>query len=305
MNNVDKSLLKNIEDNEFSNSDAINIRKNGKCIERKDTKYINIKSKDNNSGINVYVDDNVKFGIIHIPVIITESGITDTVYNDFYIGKNSNVVIIAGCGIHNDKHKTSTHNGIHKFHLGETSNVTYVEKHYGSGNGDGKKILNPTTEIFMDNNSSMKIDSIQIKGVDDTLRITKAKLNNNTKLTINEKILTHNDQKAITKFLVELNGKNSSAHVTSRSVATKNSYQEFKSNVIGNSKCYAHVECDSILKDNGCVKAIPEIYAKNVDANLIHEAQIGKIAGEQLLKLMSLGMSEKEAEKAIIDGFLD
>ncbi len=304
MNKVDELLLEEVIGTNLKEADAINIRKNGKSIERKISPYIEIVSKKDKNGIDIYVKDDVKFGIIHIPVIITESGLTDVVYNDFYIGKNSNVIIMAGCGIHNDLHKDSEHDGIHRFFLSENSKVKYVEKHYGEGKGSGKKVLNPTTEIYMKAGSSMNMDSLQIKGVDDTIRITKGELAENTTLVINEKILTNNANKAKSEFYIELNGNGSSTHVTSRSVATEDSYQEFKSNIIGNAKCYAHIECDGILKENGCVKAIPEIFAKNVDANLIHEAAIGKIAGEQLLKLMSLGLNEKEAEDAIIKGFL-
>ena len=304
MNKVDELLLEEVIGTNLKEADAINIRKNGKSIERKISPYIEIVPKKDKNGIDIYVKDDVKFGIIHIPVIITESGLTDVVYNDFYIGKNSNVIIMAGCGIHNDLHKDSEHDGIHRFFLSENSKVKYVEKHYGEGKGSGKKVLNPTTEIYMKAGSSMNMDSLQIKGVDDTIRITKGELAENTTLVINEKILTNNANKAKSEFYIELNGNGSSTHVTSRSVATEDSYQEFKSNIIGNAKCYAHIECDGILKENGCVKAIPEIFAKNVDAKLIHEAAIGKIAGEQLLKLMSLGLNEKEAEDAIIKGFL-
>lgn len=304
MNKVDEALLTEVLGENLEKADAINIRKNGESIKRSVSPYIDIVSKKDKSGIDIFVKDNVKFGIVHIPVIITESGLTDVVYNDFYIGKNSNVIIMAGCGIHNDLHKDSEHDGIHRFFLSENSKVKYVEKHYGEGKGDGKRVLNPTTEIYMKQGSSMTMDSVQIKGVDDTIRITKAELAENTTLVINEKILTNNAQTAKTEFNVELNGENASTHVTSRSVATDESYQEFKSNINGNTKCYAHVECDAIIKDNGRVKAIPEIYAGSVDANLIHEAAIGKIAGEQLLKLMSLGLSEKDAEAAIIEGFL-
>lgn len=304
MNKVDEALLTEVLGENLEKADAINIRKNGESIKRSVSPYIDIVSKKDKSGIDIFVKDNVKFGIVHIPVIITKSGLTDVVYNDFYIGKNSNVIIMAGCGIHNDLHKDSEHDGIHRFFLSENSKVKYVEKHYGEGKGDGKRVLNPTTEIYMKQGSSMTMDSVQIKGVDDTIRITKAELAENTTLVINEKILTNNAQTAKTEFNVELNGENASTHVTSRSVATDDSYQEFKSNINGNTKCYAHVECDAIIKDNGRVKAIPEIYAGSVDANLIHEAAIGKIAGEQLLKLMSLGLSEKDAEAAIIEGFL-
>lgn len=304
MNKVDETLLTEVLGSDYPKADAINIRKNGESIKRSVSPYIDIVSKKDKSGIDIYVKDNVKFGIVHIPVIITESGLTDVVYNDFYIGKNSHVIIMAGCGIHNDMHKDSEHDGIHRFFLSENSKVKYVEKHYGQGTGDGKRILNPTTEIYMKANSSMTMDSVQIKGVNDTIRLTKAELGLNTTLIINEKIMTNNAENAKSIFDISLNGENASTHITSRSVATDDSYQEFKSNVTGNTKCYAHIECDAIIKDNGRVKAIPEIYAANVDANLIHEAAIGKIAGEQLLKLMSLGMSEKEAEAAILAGFL-
>lgn len=304
MNNTDKELLKEINDTFNEDAESYNIRKNGESIKRKVNNYIDIVTKEDQSGIDIYVKENTLFGIVHIPVIITESGLTDVVYNDFHIGANANVIIMAGCGIHNDYHQNSEHDGIHRFYLEEGSKVKYIEKHYGQGKGKGKKILNPTTEIYMKNNSSMTMDSVQIKGVDDTLRITKAELEDNTTLEISEKILTTGNETAKTEFIVNLNGENSSVHVTSRSVAEGSSIQEFKSNITGNTKCYAHVECDAIIKDEGKVKAIPEIYAKNIDANLIHEAVIGKIAGEQLKKLMTLGLNEKEAEEVIIKGFL-
>ena len=304
MNNIEKELVKKVMDNELTSADAYNIRVNGESVERKNNPYIDIVSKQDKSGLDVHVKDNTLFGIIHIPVILTESGLTETVYNDFYIGKNANVIILAGCGIHNDEHKDSEHDGIHRFFLSEGAKVKYVEKHYGEGSGTGQKILNPITEIEMQKGSSMTIDTLQIQGVDNTFRTTKAVLDVDATLIVNEKILTSNSQKAKTEFEITLNGDNASTHVTSRSVATDQSYQEFKSNVIGNTKCYAHVECDAILKDKAIVKAIPEIFANSVNANLIHEAAIGKIAGEQLIKLMSLGLSSKEAETAIIEGFL-
>ena len=304
MNEQEEKLLEAISDEKFTEKDAYNIRKNGQSVKRKNNPYIDIVPKEDNKGIDVYVKENTLLGIVHIPVILTESGLKDVVYNDFHIGKNSNVIILAGCGIHNDLHNDTEHDGIHRFFLEENAKVKYVEKHYGEGVGTGQKILNPVTEIYMKKGSSMTMDTSQIKGVDDTLRETKALLEEDTTLQINEKILTDKTQSAKTIFTIELNGENASTHVTSRSVATENSYQEFISNITGNSKCYAHVECDAILKESGKVKAIQEIYAKNVDANLIHEAAIGKIAGEQLMKLMSLGLSEKEAEEAIIKGFL-
>ncbi len=304
MNNLDKELLKKVSENFDENKEVYNIRKNGKSIEKKVNSYIDIVNKEDKSGIDIYVKENTLFGIIHIPVIITESGLTDVVYNDFHIGKNANVIIFAGCGIHNDLHKDSEHDGIHRFFLEEGAKVKYVEKHYGEGKGRGKRVLNPTTEIYMKKGSTMNMDSVQIKGVDNTLRVTKAVLEEDTTLEISEKILTTGKEKAKTEFVVDLNGENASVHVTSRSVAEGSSYQEFISNVTGNTKCYAHIECDAIIKDEGKVKAIPEIYAKNIDANLIHEAAIGKIAGEQLKKLMTLGLNEKEAEEVIIKGFL-
>lgn len=282
----------------------ITLEKTGQGIERKITDNINIVTKKDKSGIDIIVKENTKFEFVHIPVIITESGLKDVVYNDFYIGKNANVTIIAGCGIHNDHHKDSTHNGIHRFYLEEGAKVKYIEKHYGEGSGDGKRILNPITEVELKNRATMEMETVQIKGVDSTIRETKAKLDDSTNLTISEKIMTHGNQFAKTEFYVELNGENSSTHVTSRSVAQDESKQEFISKVLGNTKCYAHVECDAIIKDNGKVVAIPEIDANNVDANLIHEAAIGKIAGEQLMKLMTLGLTEKEAEEQIINGFL-
>ena len=304
MNDTDKNLLKEISDSDIEQADAYNIRKNGKGVSRKTNPYIDIVPKEDNQGIDVYVKENTLLSIIHVPVLLTESGLKDVVYNDFHIGKNSNVIILAGCGVHNDKHKDTEHDGIHRFFLEENAKVKYMEKHYGEGDGSGKNILNPVTEIFMKPGSNMTMDTTQIKGVDDTLRETNAILDENTTLVINEKILTNGSQQAKTVFHVSLNGDHASTHVTSRSVATENSYQEFVSDITGNSSCYAHVECDAILKENGHVKAIPEIYAKNPNANLIHEAAIGKIQGEQLMKLMSLGLNEKEAEDVIIKGFL-
>ncbi len=304
MNNIDKELLSKISDINGEIKGAYNIRKNGKGIERKVTENINIVTKEDKSGIDVYVKENTKFEFVHIPVIITESGLKDLVYNDFYIGKNANVVIIAGCGIHNDHHKDSQHNGIHRFFLEEGAKVKYIEKHYGQGEGLGKKILNPVTEAYLKSGSSLEMETYQIKGVDSTIRKTKGVLGNNTNLVILEKIMTHGKQYAETIFEVELNGRNSSTHVTSRSVATEDSKQQFMSKVIGNNKCFGHVECDAIIKDKASVVAIPEIIANNTDANLIHEAAIGKIAGEQLVKLMTLGLTEKQAEEEIIKGFL-
>ena len=305
MDKIEKELLKTISDVENGEfQGAYNIRKNGQGIERKVTENINIVTKKDVSGIDIIVKENTKFEYVHIPVIITESGLKDVVYNDFYIGKNSNVIIVAGCGIHNDHHKDSEHNGIHRFFLEEGAKVKYIEKHYGEGSGDGKRILNPVTEVHLKKGSTLEMQTMQIKGVDSTIRTTNGVLEEDTTLLINEKIMTHGNQKAETRFNVELNGKNSSVKVTSRSVAVDNSEQIFNSKVYGNTECFGHVECDAIVRDNAKVISTPEIVANNVDANLIHEAAIGKIAGEQLIKLMTLGLTEKQAEEEIIKGFL-
>lgn len=303
MANIEKDLLKQITGADTFEG-AYNIRKDGKGVERKVTENVNIVTKEDKAGIDIFVKEDTKNEFVHIPVIITESGLKDVVYNDFYIGKNAKVYIMAGCGIHNDHHKDSEHNGIHRFFLEEGAYVKYIEKHYGEGDGEGKRILNPITEVYLKNGSTLEMDSVQIKGVDSTDRITKAVLEDNTNLVISEKIMTHGNQFAKTLFDVTLKGENSSTHVTSRSVATENSKQEFISKVQGDSKCFAHVECDAIIKDNACVKSTPEVTANNVDANLTHEAAIGKIAGEQLTKLMTLGLTAKEAEDEIIKGFL-
>ena len=304
MEQVDKSLLKEISDIDGEIKGAYNIRKNGKGIERKVTDNVNIVTKEDKPGIDIFVKENTKFEFVHIPVIITESGLNDVVYNDFYIGKNSNVVIIAGCGIHNDHHKDSQHDGIHRFFLEEGAKVKYIEKHYGEGSGDGKRILNPVTEVHLKKGANMEMETVQIKGVDSTVRKTTGILEDDTNLLISEKIMTHGTQTAKTIFTVELNGENSSTKVTSRSVATEKSVQQFESHVTGNTKCFGHVECDAIIKDEAKVIAIPSIIANNVEANLVHEATIGKIAGEQLIKLMTLGLNEKQAEQEIINGFL-
>lgn len=303
MNNTDKELLETISDtSEFKG--AYNIRKNGQGIERQVTDNINIVTKKDVSGIDIIVKENTKFEFVHIPVIITQSGLTDVVYNDFFIGKNANITIVAGCGIHNDEHKDSRHDGIHRFFLEEGAKVKYIEKHYGEGNGNGKRILNPVTEVYLKKDSSLEMETMQIKGVDSTIRKTIGELGENATLIITEKIMTHGKQTAETIFDVQLNGKNSTTKVTSRSVATEKSSQKFISKIYGNSECFGHVECDAIIKDNAKVTSTPEITANCVDANLIHEAAIGKIAGDQLMKLMTLGLTEKEAEEAIINGFL-
>jgi len=300
----DLDLLSLITDLDLNENNAYNIRKDGKSISRNITKDVAIISKEDGTGIDIIVKENTKHALVMIPVIVRASGLEDIVYNDFHIGTNANVTILAGCAIHNSSSKKSRHNGIHRFFIAENANVKYVEKHYGTGHGVGHKVLDPTTEIYMKNGSKMDIDTIQIEGVDSTLRVTNASLENNTTLRISEKIMTSKNQSGKTEFEIDLNGENSSCHVVSRSVACDDSSQIFISKVNGNNNCYGHVECDGILKDNGKVQAIPEINANNLDANLVHEATIGKIAGDQLLKLMTLGLSSESAEKEIINGFL-
>ena len=304
LTNQEKELLKKITDKEEFTEGAYNIRKNGEGMLRKTTENVDIVSKKDKPGIDIIVKENAKNENIHIPVMITESGVNDLVYNDFYIGKNAEVTIIAGCGIHNDKHMLSRHDGIHSFYLEEGAKVKYVEKHYGQGEGTGEKILNPKTIVNLKKGATLEMDSVQIEGVDSTIRETIGELEENSNFIVSEKIMTHGKQYAKTVFNVKLNGKNASTHVISRSVAKENSKQEFLSNVEGNTECYGHVECDAIIMDNGTVKAVPEILANDVDARLIHEAAIGKIAGEQLTKLMTLGLTEKEAEAKIVSGFL-
>ena len=304
MNDLDKHILKIINEELTRKDSAYNIRKDGKSVERASTNNIKIESKTDKEGIDIYVKEGTINGYVHIPVILTKSGFSDKVYNDFHIGRNAIVVINAGCGIHNDAHKDSSHNGIHRFFIEEGAYVKYIEKHYGEGDGDGKRILDPVTEVYLGKNATLEMDTAQIKGVSSTIRNTKATLADGAKLVINEKIMTHESQRAKTIFDVSLNGKNSSAKVTSRSVAIENSHQEFVSNVIGNNECFAHVECDAIIKDSGCVTSDPKITANSIDARLVHEATIGKIAGEQLIKLMTLGLSKKKAEETIINGFL-
>lgn len=304
LGNVEKFMLKKVSDIENIPHGAFNIRENGKGISRNTTENIDIVTKKDKPGIDIYVKANTKGETIHIPVIITESGVNDVVYNDFYIGENAEVLIVAGCGIHNSGCEVSQHDGIHSFYLEKGSKVRYVERHYGEGDGTGKRILNPETIIDLKEGASLEMETVQIEGVDSTIRKTSGKLEKNSNLIISEKIMTHGTQFARTEFEVELNGEDASTKVTSRSVAKESSKQEFVSKVIGNTKCFGHVECDAIIMDNANVAAVPEILANDIDARLIHEAAIGKIAGEQVTKLMTFGLTEKEAEKEIINGFL-
>ena len=302
--NVKHYMLKKISDIDDMPTGAFNLRYNGESAKRNTTENINIVSKTDKPGIDIIVKENTKNETVYIPVVITQSGLTDLVYNDFYIGENADIVIIAGCGIHNDSCENSEHDGIHRFFLEKGANVKYIEKHYGTGEGTGKKILNPQTIVNLKEGSTLKMETIQIEGVDNTIRQTFATLERNTNFVVSEKIMTHGAQYAKTEFDVKLNGENASTKVTSRSVAKDASKQEFISKIEGNEKCFGHVECDAIIMDNATVKAIPEILANHIDAKLIHEAAIGKIAGEQVTKLMTLGLTEQQAEKEIINGFL-
>ncbi|MBO7565136.1 MAG: SufD family Fe-S cluster assembly protein [Clostridiales bacterium] len=283
---------------------AFNIRANGKAVARNSSANIDIIPKENGSGIDIKIKPGTKNESVHIPVVMTASGIKEIVYNDFYIGEGSDVVIVAGCGIDNCGPKDSEHDGIHRFFVGKGAKVKYVEKHYGSGDGAGKRILNPGTEVYMEEDSYMEMEMTQIKGVDDTVRDTKAELGKGARLVVHERLMTHGDQKAVSNYRVDLNGEGCSADVVSRSVAKNDSYQKFDAVLNGNTACSGHTECDAIIMDNGRILAVPGLEANNVDAALVHEAAIGKIAGEQLIKLMTLGLTEAEAEEQIINGFL-
>lgn len=304
MNEIEKALLEKISNLHKIPSGAFSIRRNGKLLKKSSTTDIDIEQKQDGSGIDVFVKPNVKNKSLHMPVIITLGGLNDLVYNSFYIGENADVTIIAGCGIHNSTCNNSQHNGVHTFHLAKNSKLKYIETHVGEGDGVGAKILNPTTNIFMDENSEMEIETIQIEGVTSTLRKTNVELQNGAKLLINEKLLTTDNQRAKTDFKINLVGKNSKVEIVSRSVAKENSFQEFKSNLVGKSSCFGHVECDGIVLDKARVVSIPKIDAQNCEASLVHEALIGKIAGDEIIKLMTLGLDKKQAEDMIINSFL-
>ena len=304
MDKLEKDLLKTIADIEKTPMGAYNIRENGKGIARNTTANIDIITKTDKPGIDIKIKANTKKESVHIPVILTEGGFNDVVYNDFYIGENADVVIVAGCGIHNSSCQTAQHDGIHSFYLEKGAKVKYIEKHYGEGEGTGDNVLNPKTIVNLEDGATMEMETIQIGGVSSTIRETNANLKENSTLIISERIMTTGQQSAKTIFNVDLNGENSSVHVASRSIAKENSIQEFISNVNGNEECFGHVECDAIIMDHGKVISIPKITANDINASLIHEAAIGKIAGEQVIKLMTLGLTEKEAEEQIIAGFL-
>lgn len=304
MNEIEKNLLKEVAELDSLPVGAYNIRKNGESVARNTTAHINIIPKDDKPGIDIIISPGTKNESVHIPVIVSESGLKDTTYNDFFIGEDCDVTIVAGCGIHNCGGGDSSHNGIHRFFVESNSKVRYIEKHYGEGDGTGKRFMNPTTIVELSANSFMQMETSQIAGIDDTLRKTKATLGKGAVLIVHDKILTNGEQKATADFTVDLNGEGSSCDIVSRGVAKENSYQEVILSINGNNACSGHAECDSIIMDKGVILATPQLKATNVDASLIHEAAIGKIAGEQLMKLMTLGLTEAEAEEKIIQGFL-
>lgn len=304
MDQIEKRMIEELADLHEVPSGAFNFRVNSELDSRNTTENIDIITKEDKSGIDIRIKDGTVNESVHIPVVISLSGIKETVHNDFYVGENCDVVIVAGCGIHNCGDQDSQHDGIHRFFVGKNSKVKYVEKHYGQGDGAGKRILNPVTEVYQEEGSYVEMEMVQIKGVDSTKRTTKAELAAGATMIVRERLMTHEDQYAVSIYEVALNGENSSTDVISRSVARDTSEQIFEASIIGNTLCHGHAECDAIIMDKAHVVAVPKLDANSVDAALIHEAAIGKIAGDQLIKLMSLGLTEQEAEEQIINGFL-
>ena len=283
---------------------AYNIRSNGVLAGRNTTANIDIVSKPDGTGIDIHIKPGTKNESVHIPVVVSESGLKDVVYNDFFVGEGADVVIVAGCGIHNCGNQDSQHDGVHRFFVEKNAKVKYVEKHYGEGDGTGKRILNPLTEVHLAEGCSMEMEMVQIKGVDSTVRTTHADLAAGASLVVRERLMTHGEQRAESVYVTELNGDGSRADVVSRSVAKDRSYQKFDSRITGNAACTGHTECDAIIMGSARILAVPQLEANNIDAALIHEAAIGKIAGEQIIKLMTLGLTEQEAEEQIVNGFL-
>lgn len=304
MDEIQKRILLEVADLHEVPEGAYNIRANGASAGRNSTANIEITSKTDVSGIDIRIKPGTKHESVHIPVVLSESGIKETVYNDFYIGDDCDVVIVAGCGIHNCGNQDSEHDGIHRFYVGRNSKVKYVEKHYGEGDGNGKRILNPGTEVYMEEDSFMEMEMVQIKGVDSTVRTNKAELKAGARLNVHERLMTHGEQYAESIYTVDLKGDGAATDIVSRAVARGKSYQKFDSRIVGDAVCSGHSECDAIIMDEARVLAVPQLDAANVDAALIHEAAIGKIAGDQLIKLMTLGLTEEEAEEQIINGFL-
>ena len=301
---IQKRLLEEVADLHDVPEGAYNIRANGKMAGRQTTANIDITTKTDVNGIDVRIKPGTKHESVHIPVVVSESGLKEMVYNDFYVGDDADVVIVAGCGINNCGDQDSEHDGIHRFFLGKNARVKYVEKHYGDGDGRGKRILNPGTEVHMDENSYMEMEMVQIKGVDSTERTTTADLAAGAKLVVRERLMTHGTQNAVSDYEINLNGEDASTDLVSRSVAREESVQTFRSRINGNARCSGHSECDAIIMDDAKIIAVPGLVANDINAALIHEAAIGKIAGEQIIKLMTLGLTEQEAEEQIINGFL-
>lgn len=304
MDEIQKTLLEQVAGLHEIPAGAFNIRANGQSAGRNTTANIDIVTKDDKEGIDIIIKSGTRKESVHIPVVLSQSGLTEMVYNDFHIGDDCDVTIVAGCGIHNGGDLASRHDGIHTFYIGKNSHVKYVEKHYGSGDGKGERIMNPQTVLEMGENSYMEMETVQIKGVDSTKRFTEARLSDGAKLVITERLMTHGTQYAESSFNVDLNGEDSSANLISRAVAREDSRQLFLAKINGNNRCAGHSECDAIIMDNAKISAIPEITANHLDAALIHEAAIGKIAGDQIIKLMTLGLTEAEAEAQIVNGFL-
>ena len=304
MNTIDSHLLKEIADLERVPQGAYNIRKNGKLEGRSNSANIVIESKLDKPGIDIHIAPNTRNESVHIPVIVTETGLKDLVYNDFFIGENCDVDIVAGCGIHNSGCETAQHDGIHTFYVGKNARVRYVEKHYGEGEGTGARILNPHTIIYLEEGANIQLETVQIRGVDSTKRYTKVELAAGAEAVVTERLLTHGKQFAESKMDVIMKGEGAKTQVISRSVAQDESVQVFYPQVEGDAPCFGHVQCDSIIMGKAKISSIPAIVANHMDAQLIHEAAIGKIAGDQILKLMTLGLTEEEAEQKILDGFL-
>ena len=304
MDEIQMRLLQEIADLHTVPEGAYNIRANSGLAGRNTTANIDIVSKEDGSGIDIHIKPGTKKESVHIPVVLSESGLKETVYNDFYIGEDSDVVIVAGCGIHNCGVQDSQHDGVHRFFVGKGAHIKYVEKHYGEGDGTGKRILNPVTEVTMEEDSSMEMEMVQIKGVDSTIRTTRATLAAGASLVVRERLMTHGEQWAESIYTTDLNGDGARADVVSRSVAKDQSYQKFDSRITGNAACTGHTECDAIIMGDARILAVPQLEANHIDAALIHEAAIGKIAGEQIIKLMTLGLTEEEAEEQIVNGFL-
>lgn len=305
LDEITQKILKQIDEKGFTQSGAFNLRHNGTSLCHGDSEHVKIKKKEDKPGIDVYIDKDTKGEQVHIPVVVDASGMSDIVYNDFYIAEGADVTIVAGCGIHNSGCNESRHNGIHSFHVANGANVRYEEKHYGEGEGSGARVLDPVTNIYLEENAVFTLDTAQIKGVDSTERETNISVGKGAKLYVVEKLMTHDEQSAVSNMEINLNGEGSSAQIISRSVAKGNSKQVFHPKAIGNAGCHAHVQCDSIIMGHAQVSSIPEINANHLDAAIIHEAAIGRINDEQLIKLRTMGMTEEEAESVIIDNFLN